>query len=109
MIDAAKIEAALAATAATPSDDLVVSLHPDAVVPFYRDTGLTVAELREALQAARGQAWRDASDPPRDNRTVLVQDHDGEIYLGAWRHDAFIDCAASLYIAGVRRWRELTL
>lgn len=99
-MDNAKIEAAIAALAKREPSDVVWA------GPAHHDTGLTVAELREILEVARGQAWRDASEKPDHQRWVQAERPDGRVTRARWLHgDAWL--SPTFGLIGVRRWREL--
>lgn len=103
MVDDAKIEAAIARLDGTPGYGRVAVTDLGFAM---RETGLTVAELRKILEAARGQAWRDASERPGDDRLVWVQRLDGsecrarQLASGLWLSPHF-------GVITVHRWREL--
>lgn len=101
-MDNAKIEAALAALDGAGVDIPVSAGFP----PVWFDTGLTVADLRELLEAARDGGWRDASEPPGDGRAVEVERMDGRTCRASWLPGG--DWLSIEYgLISVRRWREL--
>lgn len=102
-MDNAKIEGALSALVGLPDAGRVEVTDLGFAM---RDTGLTVAELREILEVARGQAWRPASEKPDHQRWVQAERPDGRVTRARWLHgDAWL--SPTFGLIGVRRWREL--
>lgn len=103
-----KIDAALAVLRTAPDDAARIGGADDWLV--FR-TGLTFADLRELLEAARDDGWRDAeSDKPPLGKDVAVEY--GGIARSGWLSvDGWIirDDEHGPWVQGaiVRRWREL--
>lgn len=95
-MDNAKIADALAKLAKREPNDAVWA------GPAYHDTGLTVGELRKALEALR---WIEASTLPPHSRPVQVETGEGR-GIGRYCGDGTWD-GIDAPLHDVLRWREL--